>query len=123
MSGDPRALQQQAEAAEKKASGGFSFFGGKQDKLERAAELWTEAANAVCRPAMQYSLSCDPDSLGIMTIVLTKCFRLPVPATKRWAERRIVFQESGHNSAEAAQRRASKHTQSLALSLQYLRSS
>jgi len=60
MSGDPRALQQQAETAEKKASGGFSFFGGKQDKLERAAELWTEAANAVRRLAIQIDRLVQP---------------------------------------------------------------
>jgi alpha-soluble NSF attachment protein len=46
MAGDPRALLRQAETSLQKASGGFSFFGGRQDKYEAAAEQFVQAANA-----------------------------------------------------------------------------
>ncbi|KAK3946209.1 soluble NSF attachment protein [Diplogelasinospora grovesii] len=51
MAGDPRALMQQADKAYSKAGsgGGFSsFFGGgnSEEKLENAAELYVQAANA-----------------------------------------------------------------------------
>jgi alpha-soluble NSF attachment protein len=46
MAGDPRALLRQAEQSLQKASGGFSFFGGRQDKYEAAAEQFIAAANA-----------------------------------------------------------------------------
>ncbi|KAF2860868.1 TPR-like protein [Piedraia hortae CBS 480.64] len=46
MSQDPRALLQQADKAAQSASGGFSFFSSKTDKLENAVELYTQAANA-----------------------------------------------------------------------------
>ncbi|KAL5113888.1 vesicular-fusion protein S17 [Pleosporales sp. CAS-2024a] len=46
MAGDPRALLRQAEQSLQKASGGFSFFGGKQDKYEAAADQFIAAANA-----------------------------------------------------------------------------
>ena len=46
MAQDPRSLLQQAQKAESSASGGFSFFGGKADKQEKAADLYVQAANA-----------------------------------------------------------------------------
>ncbi|KAI1169494.1 alpha-soluble NSF attachment protein [Nemania sp. FL0916] len=46
MSGDPRALLQKADKALASASGGFSFFGGREDKYMNAADLYVEAANA-----------------------------------------------------------------------------
>ncbi|KAH3908648.1 hypothetical protein HBI56_074840 [Parastagonospora nodorum] len=46
MAGDPRALLRQAEQSLQKASGGFSFFGGRQDKYEAAADQFIAAANA-----------------------------------------------------------------------------
>ncbi|KAB8346110.1 hypothetical protein FH972_023158 [Carpinus fangiana] len=46
MAQDPRALLQQADKAASGASGGFSFFGGRTEKYERAAELYTQAANS-----------------------------------------------------------------------------
>ena len=46
MSQDPNALLSQANKAASNASGGFSFFGGKTEKLENAVELYTKAANA-----------------------------------------------------------------------------
>jgi len=46
MAGDPRALLRQAETTLQKASGGFSFFGGRQDKYEAAADQFIAAANA-----------------------------------------------------------------------------
>ena len=39
-------LSIQAEKALQSASGGFSLFGGRQDKYENAADLYTQAANA-----------------------------------------------------------------------------
>ncbi|KAL4870136.1 hypothetical protein BDV12DRAFT_66410 [Aspergillus spectabilis] len=46
MGADPRALLQKAEKALQGASGGFSFFGGRTEKYENAADLYTQAANA-----------------------------------------------------------------------------
>ncbi|KAF2708371.1 alpha-soluble NSF attachment protein [Pleomassaria siparia CBS 279.74] len=46
MAGDPRALLRQAEASLQKAGGGFSFFGGRQEKYEAAADQFIAAANA-----------------------------------------------------------------------------
>ncbi|KAJ4356163.1 vesicular-fusion protein S17 [Didymosphaeria variabile] len=46
MAGDPRALLRQAEQSLSKAGGGFSFFGGRQEKYEAAADQFTAAANA-----------------------------------------------------------------------------
>ncbi|KAI1855176.1 hypothetical protein JX265_006682 [Neoarthrinium moseri] len=46
MAGDPRALLQKADKTLASASGGFSFFGGKEDKYMTAADTYIEAANA-----------------------------------------------------------------------------
>lgn len=46
MAQDSGALLQRAEKALQAASGGFSLFGGRQDKYENAAELFSQAANA-----------------------------------------------------------------------------
>ncbi|PVI03232.1 alpha-soluble NSF attachment protein [Periconia macrospinosa] len=46
MAGDPRALLRQAEQSLSKASGGFSLFGGRQEKYEAAADQFIAAANA-----------------------------------------------------------------------------
>ncbi|GAE00118.1 vesicular-fusion protein sec17 [Paecilomyces variotii No. 5] len=46
MGQDPRVLLQKADKALQGASGGFSFFGGRTDKYESAADLYTQAANA-----------------------------------------------------------------------------
>ncbi|MCJ1464751.1 vesicular-fusion protein S17 [Pseudocyphellaria aurata] len=46
MAQDPRALLQKAEKAAQSAGGGFSLFGGKTEKYENAADLYTQAANA-----------------------------------------------------------------------------
>ncbi|KAL3474986.1 soluble NSF attachment protein [Aspergillus californicus] len=43
---DPRVLLQKAEKALQGASGGFSFFGGRTEKYENAADLYSQAANA-----------------------------------------------------------------------------
>ncbi|KAI9804735.1 MAG: hypothetical protein M1825_001103 [Sarcosagium campestre] len=46
MAQDPRALLQKADKALQGAGGGFSLFGGRQEKYEAAADLYTQAANA-----------------------------------------------------------------------------
>ncbi|KAI1105056.1 TPR-like protein [Jackrogersella minutella] len=46
MAGDPRALLQKADKALSSASGGFSFFGGREEKYQNAADLYIEAANS-----------------------------------------------------------------------------
>jgi len=46
MAQDPRALLQKAEKALQGASSGFSFFGGREEKYQNAADLFIEAANA-----------------------------------------------------------------------------
>ncbi|KAL0940951.1 alpha-soluble NSF attachment protein [Colletotrichum truncatum] len=46
MAQDPRALLQKADKTLQSASGGFSFFGGREDKYLNAADLYIQAANA-----------------------------------------------------------------------------
>lgn len=46
MSQDPRALLQKAEKTLQSAGSGFSFFGGREDKYQNAADLFTQAGNA-----------------------------------------------------------------------------
>jgi len=46
MAQDPRALLQKADKAAATASGGFSLFGGREQKWENAADLYNQAANA-----------------------------------------------------------------------------
>lgn len=41
-----RLTSAKADKAASGASGGFSLFGGRQDKWESAADLYTQAANA-----------------------------------------------------------------------------
>ncbi|OAA79535.1 vesicular-fusion protein sec17 [Akanthomyces lecanii RCEF 1005] len=46
MAQDPRALLQKAEKTLQGAGSGFSFFGGREDKYQNAADLFVQAANA-----------------------------------------------------------------------------
>jgi alpha-soluble NSF attachment protein len=46
MAQDPRLLLQKADKAAQGATGGFSFFGGRTEKWENAADLYSQAANA-----------------------------------------------------------------------------
>ncbi|PGH36750.1 alpha-soluble NSF attachment protein [[Emmonsia] crescens] len=46
MAQDPRVLLQKADKALQGASGGFSLFGGRTEKYENAADLYSQAANA-----------------------------------------------------------------------------
>ncbi|KAF5620610.1 putative transport vesicle fusion SEC17 [Fusarium sp. NRRL 25303] len=46
MAQDPRALLQKAQKQLQSAGGGFSFFGGREEKYQEAADLFTQAANA-----------------------------------------------------------------------------
>jgi len=46
MAGDPRALLQKADKAASGAGSGFSLFGGRAEKWENAADMYTQAANA-----------------------------------------------------------------------------
>ncbi|EEQ87578.1 hypothetical protein RJZ56_001384 [Blastomyces dermatitidis] len=46
MAQDPRVLLQKADKALQSASGGFSLFGGRTEKYENAADLYSQAANA-----------------------------------------------------------------------------
>ncbi|KAE8376435.1 soluble NSF attachment protein [Aspergillus bertholletiae] len=46
MAQDPRVLLQKADKALQGAGSGFSFFGGRSEKYENAADLYTQAGNA-----------------------------------------------------------------------------
>ncbi|KUI67249.1 hypothetical protein VM1G_03523 [Cytospora mali] len=46
MAQDPRALLQKADKMLASASGGFSLFGGREEKYQNAADLYLQAANA-----------------------------------------------------------------------------
>ncbi|KAK7733332.1 vesicular-fusion protein S17 [Cytospora paraplurivora] len=46
MAQDPRALLQKADKTLSSATSGFSFFGGREEKYQNAADLYIQAANA-----------------------------------------------------------------------------
>lgn len=46
MSQDPQALLQKAQKALQGAGSGFSFFGGREEKYQNAADMYIQAANA-----------------------------------------------------------------------------
>lgn len=52
---------QQADKALSGASGGFSFFGGREEKYQNAADLYVQAANAFKMAKM--STAADHDQL------------------------------------------------------------
>jgi len=124
MAGDPRALLRQAETSLQKASGGFSFFGGRQDKYEAAAEQFVQAANAFRMQkmgkeageafekaaAVQRQNLNEPDDEANSLTEAFKAYRKDDPeAAARCLDRAIA-----HYCSKGNFRRAATHKQNLA---------
>lgn len=58
MAQDPRLLLQKADKTAQGATGGLSLFGGRQEKWENAADLYSQAANAFRVQKQSQSPSC-----------------------------------------------------------------
>lgn len=114
----------QAEKAAAGAGGGFSFFGGRTEKLENAVELYTQAANAFrmqkagieagqCfekAAAMQAQKLNEPDDAANTLIEAFKSYRKDDPEDGA----RCLEQAIAHYTMKGNFRRAAGHKQSLA---------
>jgi len=124
MAQDPRALLQKAEKAAQAASGGFSFFGGKTEKLENAVELYTQAANAFRMQkagkeagqaferaaAIQQQKLNEPDDAANTLVEAFKSYRKDDPEDAA----RCLEQAVNHYTLKGNFRRAATHKQNLA---------
>ncbi|KAF2865323.1 alpha-soluble NSF attachment protein [Massariosphaeria phaeospora] len=124
MAGDPRALLRQAESSFQKASGGFSFFGGRQDKYEAAADQFIAAANAFrmqklgkeAGQAFERAASVqrqqlnEPDDEANTLTEAYKAYRKDDPE----AAARCLDKAIAHYCAKGNFRRAATHKQNLA---------
>ncbi|EME48651.1 hypothetical protein DOTSEDRAFT_67628 [Dothistroma septosporum NZE10] len=124
MAQDPRALLQKAEKAAASASGGFSLFGGKTEKLENAVELYTQAANAFRmqksgkeagqafeRAAeIQSGKLSEPDDAANTLTEAYKAYRTNEPEDAA----RVLEKAINHYTSKGNFRRAATHKQNLA---------
>ncbi|KAJ4989307.1 alpha-soluble NSF attachment protein [Stagonosporopsis vannaccii] len=124
MAGDPRALLRQAETSLQKASGGFSFFGGRQEKYEAAAEQFIAAANAFRMQKMgkeageafekaasvQRQQLNEPDDEANTLTEAFKAYRKDDPE----AAARCLDKAIAHYCSKGNFRRAATHKQNLA---------
>lgn len=124
MAQDPRVLLQKAEKALQSASGGFSLFGGRQDRYENAADLYTQAANAFRvqkqnkeaglafekAAAIQSKNLSEPDDAANSLTEAFKVYRKtdPIDAT------RVLSSAIQHYISKGNFRRAATHQQNLA---------
>ncbi|KAJ4297734.1 vesicular-fusion protein S17 [Kalmusia sp. IMI 367209] len=124
MAGDPRALLRQADQSLSKAGGGFSFFGGRQEKYEAAADQFIAAANAFRMQKMgkeageafekaaqvQKQHLNEPDDEANTLTEAFKAYRKDDPeAAARCLDRAIA-----HYCSKGNFRRAATHKQNLA---------
>ncbi|KAI4126535.1 MAG: hypothetical protein LQ338_003691 [Usnochroma carphineum] len=124
MAQDPRALLQKAEKAAQSAGGGFSFFGGKTEKYENAADLYTQAANAFRMQkqgkeagqaferaaSIQTSKLSEPDDAANSLTEAYKCYRKTDPEEAA----RVLSQAITHYTSKGNFRRAATNQQNLA---------
>ncbi|KAL8937146.1 MAG: hypothetical protein Q9211_003827, partial [Gyalolechia sp. 1 TL-2023] len=124
MAQDPRALLQKADKAAQGAGGGFSFFGGRSEKFENAADLYTQAANtfrmqkqgkeagqAFERAAsIQTSKLSEPDDAANTLIEAYKAYRKSDPEDAA----RVLSSAISHYTAKGNFRRAATNQQNLA---------
>jgi len=124
MAQDPRALLQKAEKTAQSASGGFSLFGGKTEKLESAVELYTQAANAFRMQkagkeageafekaaAIQSGKLNEPDDAANTLTEAYKSYRKDEPRDAA----RVLDQAINHYTLKGNFRRAATHKQNLA---------
>ena len=114
----------QADKQAQAASGGFSFFGGKTQKLEEAAELYTQAANAFrmqkdgksagqafekAAQIQQQKLD-EPDDAANTLTEAYKCYKKDEPEDAA----RVLEQAIQHYTKKGNFRRAATHKQNLA---------
>jgi len=123
MAQDPRALLAKADKQASSARGGFSLFGGKQDKLEIAADLYTQAANAFRvqklgreagqtlekAAAIQQEIN-EPDDAANSFVEAYKAYRKDDPSSAA----RVLEKAIQHYTLRGNFRRAATHQQNLA---------
>ncbi|KAK6436943.1 vesicular-fusion protein S17 [Oleoguttula sp. CCFEE 5521] len=121
---DPRALLQKAEKATASAGSGFSFFGGRSEKLENAADLYTQAANAFRMQksgkeagqafekaaSIQSSKLNEPDDAANSLTEAFKAYKKDEPEDAA----RVLEQAISHYTSKGNFRRAAGHKQNLA---------
>ncbi|KAL8657922.1 MAG: hypothetical protein Q9226_001447 [Calogaya cf. arnoldii] len=124
MAQDPRALLQKADKAAQGAGGGFSFFGGRTEKWEGAADLYTEAANAFRMQkqgteagqaferaaSIQTSKLSEPDDAANSLTEAYKSYRKSSPQDAA----RVLSQAITHYTTKGNFRRAATNQQNLA---------
>nr|OQO28879.1 hypothetical protein B0A51_03206 [Rachicladosporium sp. CCFEE 5018] len=121
---DPRALFQKADKAAASAGSGFSFFGGRSEKLENAADLYTQAANAFRMQksgkeagqafekaaSIQSSKLNEPDDAANSLTEAFKAYKKDEPEDAA----RVLEQAISHYTSKGNFRRAAGHKQNLA---------
>ncbi|MCJ1350083.1 MAG: vesicular-fusion protein S17 [Icmadophila ericetorum] len=124
MAQDPRALLQKADKALAGAGGGFSLFGGRAEKYENAADLYTQAANAfrvqkqgkeagqAFERAAQIQIKNlnEPDDAANTLTEAFKSYRKTDPEDAA----RVLQQAISHYTMKGNFRRAATHQQNLA---------
>ncbi|MCJ1311649.1 vesicular-fusion protein S17 [Agyrium rufum] len=124
MSQDPRAILAQADKAAANAASGFSFFGGKTEKYEQAAELYIQAASAFRiqkqgkeagqaferAASVQTSKLNEPDDAANSLTEAFKVYRKTDPEDAA----RVLQQAINHYTSKGNFRRAATHQQNLA---------
>ncbi|KAL8783386.1 MAG: hypothetical protein Q9213_004645 [Squamulea squamosa] len=124
MAQDPRALLQKADKAAQGAGGGFSFFGGRSEKWENAADLYTQAANAFRMQkqgteagqaferaaSIQTSKLSEPDDAANSLTEAYKSYRKSSPQDAA----RVLSQAISHYTTKGNFRRAATNQQNLA---------
>ncbi|KAI4162096.1 MAG: hypothetical protein LQ342_004266 [Letrouitia transgressa] len=124
MAQDPRALLQKADKAAQSAGSGFSFFGGRTEKFENAADLYTQAANAFrvqkqgreagqafeSAASIQTSKLSEPDDAANSLTEAFKAYRKESPPDAA----RVLSSAIAHYTGKGNFRRAATHQQNLA---------
>ncbi|KAL8834684.1 MAG: hypothetical protein Q9176_007369 [Flavoplaca citrina] len=124
MAQDPRALLQKADKAAQGAGGGFSLFGGRAEKWEGAADLYTQAANAFRMQkqgteagqaferaaSIQTSKLSEPDDAANSLTEAYKSYRKTSPQDAA----RVLSQAITHYTTKGNFRRAATNQQNLA---------
>lgn len=124
MAQDPRALLQKADKALQGAGGGFSFFGGRAEKYENAADLYIQAANAfrMQKQGKEAGLAFEraatiqtkhlnePDDTANTLVDAFKAYRKTDPEDAA----RVLNVAINHYTSKGNFRRAATHQQNLA---------
>lgn len=124
MAQDPRVLLQKADKAAQGAGGGFSLFGGRGEKWENAADLYTQAANAFRMQkqnheagaafekaaSIQSNKLSEPDDMANTLTEAFKVYRKDSPSDAA----RVLQTAISHYTSKGNFRRAATHQQNLA---------